>query len=243
MQSDSLASIAHPEVGGAPSAIIERRVLHEEVAGRLREWITEGVLAPGERLNERVLCSRLAVSRTPLREALKVLAAQNLVVLHPHRGASVAAPSAQDVRHLFELMAALEGLSGELAAQRHEAADLREIRALHDAMLAAHSRGDLPGYYRLNRAIHAAINACARNPMLTQTYDSVNLRIQNLRFRSNFKRAKWDAAVREHQRMLEALEARDAPALRALLEAHLRAKRDAVLEQFAPLPDTAGDAR
>jgi DNA-binding GntR family transcriptional regulator len=64
-----------------------------------------------------------------------------------------------------------------------------------------------------------------------------------LRFRSNFKRAKWDAAVREHQRMLEALEARDAPALRALLEAHLRAKRDAVLEQFAPLPDTAGDAR
>jgi DNA-binding GntR family transcriptional regulator len=213
MQSDSLASIAHPEVGGAPSAIIERRVLHEEVAGRLREWITEGVLAPGERLNERVLCSRLAVSRTPLREALKVLAAQNLVVLHPHRGASVAAPSAQ------------------------------EIRALHDAMLAAHSRGDLPGYYRLNRAIHAAINACARNPMLTQTYDSVNLRIQNLRFRSNFKRAKWDAAVREHQRMLEALEARDAPALRALLEAHLRAKRDAVLEQFAPLPDTAGDAR
>jgi DNA-binding GntR family transcriptional regulator len=222
-------------------APIARRVLHEEVAGRLREWITEGLLAPGERLNERVLCARLAVSRTPLREAFKVLAAQNLVVLHPHRGASVAAPSPQDVRHLFELMAALEGLSGELAALRHDAAELREIRALHFEMLAAHARHDLPGYYRLNRAIHAAINACARNPMLTQTYDSVNLRIQNLRFRSNFNRAKWDAAVVEHQHMLEALERRDAPAMRALLEAHLRAKLEAVLEGVAASADQASN--
>lgn len=227
----ALATVEHETAAPLPApAPIARRVLHEEVAARLREWITEGMLAPGERLNERVLCDRLAVSRTPLREAFKVLAAQNLVVLHAHRGAAVASPSAQDVRHLFELMAALEGLSGELAALRHDAADLREIRALHVEMLAAHARGDLPGYYRLNRAIHAAINACARNPMLTQTYDSVNLRIQNLRFRSNFNRAKWDAAVLEHERMLEALERRDAPAMRALLEAHLRAKLEAVLE-------------
>jgi DNA-binding GntR family transcriptional regulator len=242
MQSATVAVITDADRDGPAfeAAPIARRVLHEEVAGRLREWITEGLLAPGERLNERVLCARLAVSRTPLREAFKVLAAQNLVVLHPHRGASVAAPSPQDVRHLFELMAALEGLSGELAAQRHEAGELREIRALHFEMLAAHARGDLPAYYRLNRAIHAAINACARNPMLTQTYDSVNLRIQNLRFRSNFNRTKWDAAVAEHQRMLEALERRDAPAMRALLEAHLLAKLEAVLEGVAASPGQAG---
>jgi DNA-binding GntR family transcriptional regulator len=227
------------------SGPIARRVLHEEVAARLREWITEGVLAPGERLNERVLCDRLAVSRTPLREACKMLAAQNLVVLHPHRGASVAAPSAEDVCHLFELMAALEGLSGELAALRHDAAELREIRALHREMLTAHAAGDLPAYYRLNRAIHAAINACARNPMLTQTYDSVNLRIQHLRFRSNFNRAKWDAAVADHERMLEVLARRDASAMRALLEAHLRAKLEAVLEGVggAGAADAAAVAR
>lgn len=233
MRMDHPVLAVSPVPIAAAPAPIERRALHEEVAGRLREWITEGLLAPGERLNERVLCGRLAVSRTPLREAFRVLAAQNLVVLHPHRGATVAAPSADDVRHLFELMAALEGLSGELAAQRHDPADLREIRALHFEMLAAHARGDLPGYYRLNRAIHAAINACARNPMLTQTYDSVNLRIQHLRFRSNFNRAKWDAAVAEHERMLEALERRDARTMRALLEEHLRAKLEAVLEGAA----------
>jgi DNA-binding GntR family transcriptional regulator len=144
----------------------------------------------------------------------------------------VAALTIDSVRHLFELMSALEGLSGELAATRHTAEDLREIRALHFEMLAAHARADLPGYYRLNRAIHRAINRSARNPMLAEAYDSVNLRIQNLRFRSNFKAEKWDAAVAEHQAMLEALMARDPVRLRQQLEQHLRHKLQAVLDSF-----------
>ena len=222
-----------------PSTLpIERRALHEEVAERLREMITEGVLAPGSRLNERVLCERLGVSRTPLREAFKVLAAERLVELNPNRGAIVATLSADDVEHLFELMAALEGLSGELAARRRTAAELDEIRAMHYEMLAAHARRDLPLYYRLNRGIHEAINRCARNPELTETYDSVNLRIQNLRFRSNFNQEKWEAAVREHGAMIDALAAGDALALRDVLERHLRHKRDAVLEELRAAPAT-----
>ncbi|MCL4747517.1 MAG: GntR family transcriptional regulator [Burkholderiaceae bacterium] len=224
------------QVSGSPAAIpIERRALHEEVAGRLREMITEGVLAQGSRLNERVLCEQLRVSRTPLREAFKVLAGERLVELNPNRGAIVATLSPGDVEHLFELMASLEGLSGELAATRRSAAELDEIRAMHFEMLAAHARRDLPLYYRLNRGIHQAINRCARNPVLSETYDSVNLRIQNLRFRSNFNREKWDVAVREHGAMIEALAAGDAAALRELLELHLRHKRDAVLEELRAL--------
>ncbi len=210
----------------------ERRPLHEEVAERLRELITEGRLAPGARLNERVLCEQIGVSRTPLREAFKVLAAERLVELSPNRGASVVALSRSDVEQLFELMAALEALSGELAAARRTDGEVDEIRALHFEMLAAHARRDLPAYYALNRRIHCAINRCARNAMLTETYDSINSRIQNLRFRSNFNRDKWDAAVREHQSMLDALGARDGVALRALLDEHLRHKRDAVLEDW-----------
>ncbi len=211
---------------------IARRPLHEEVADRIRELITEGVIAPGARLNERVLSEQLKVSRTPLREAFKVLAAERLIELHPNRGASVAVLSLSDVDHLFEVMAALEGLSGELAAQRRTDAELDEIQALHFEMLAAHARRDLPAYYRLNRAIHETINRCARNPVLAETYDSVNLRIQNLRFRSNFNREKWDSAVVEHTAMVDALIRSDGPALRALLEQHLRHKRDAVLEEL-----------
>jgi len=216
-----------------PSAgATDRRPLHQEVTERLRRLITEGRLAPGARLNERVLCEQLGVSRTPLREAFKVLAAERLIELSPNRGASVVALSRADVEQLFELMGALEGLSGELAAGRRTDAEVDEVRALHFEMLAAHARRDLPAYYALNRAIHCAINRCARNAVLAETFDSVNTRIQNLRFRSNFNRERWDAAVREHQQMLEALDAGDGPALRALLEAHLRHKRDAVLEQW-----------
>lgn len=211
---------------------IDRRPLHEEVADRLRAMITEGGLAPGARLNERVLCERLRVSRTPLREAFKVLAAERLVELSPNRGASVVALSRSDVEQLFELMGALEGLAGQLAAERRTEAELAEIRALHFEMLAAHARRDLPAYYDLNRRIHVAISRCARNDMLAETYDSVNTRIQNLRFRSNFNQDKWNHAVREHQQMLEALETGNGSALRALLEIHLRNKRDAVLEQW-----------
>ncbi len=217
---------------------IDRRPLHEEVADRLRAMITEGALAPGARLNERVLCERLRVSRTPLREAFKVLAAERLVELSPNRGASVVALSRSDVEQLFELMGALEGLAGQLAAERRTEAELAEIRALHFEMLAAHARRDLPAYYDLNRRIHVAISRCARNDMLAETYDSVNTRIQNLRFRSNFNQDKWNHAVREHQQMLEALETGNGSALRALLEIHLRNKRDAVLEQW-PAIDSA----
>jgi DNA-binding GntR family transcriptional regulator len=231
---DFSAVMSGEPAASAPARPIARRALHEEVADRLREWITEGRLAPGARLNERVLCTELDVSRTPLREAFKVLAAERLIELHPNRGATVATLSIDDVRHLFELMSALEGLSGELAALRHTADDLREIRALHFEMLAAHARADLPAYYRLNRAIHRAINRSARNPMLAEAYDSVNLRIQNLRFRSNFKAEKWDAAVAEHQGMLEALTARDPARLRLQLEQHLQHKFQAVLAGLTP---------
>lgn len=235
MENHQLLTTGELPPAAPPAAAVQpiaRRPLHEEVAERLRELITEGHLASGARLNERVLCERLQVSRTPLREALKVLAAERLVELHPNRGASVAALSVADVGSLFELMAALEGLSGELAAQRRTVAEVDEIRALHDEMLAAHARRDLPAYYRLNRRIHQRINRCARNPVLCETYDSVNLRIQNLRFRSNFHRDKWDSAVAEHTAMVDALARADGPGLRALLERHLRHKRDAVLEEL-----------
>lgn len=225
-------AVPEPSAPNAAVLAIGRRALHQEVAERLRGLLTEGKLAPGERLNERVLCEQLNVSRTPLREALKVLATERLVELSPNRGARVVALSRSAVAELFELMAALEGLAGELAAIRRDAAELAHIQALHAEMLDAHGRRDLPTYYDRNRRIHLAISRCARNAALAETYDSVNTRIQNLRFRSNFDPDKWDQAVREHVAMVEALEARDGPGLRRLLETHLHHKRDAVLEQW-----------
>lgn len=209
---------------------IARTALPEAVAERLRTLIIEGELAPGARLNERELSERLGVSRTPLREAFRMLAADGLLVQLPNRGAQVVALSPDDVRHAFEVMASLEGLSGELACQRVTAADIADLRALQDEMEVAHRRHDLPNYYRVNRAIHDRLNAIAANPILTHTFRTLNTRLHALRFRSNLVQGKWDQAVAEHRDMITALAARDGARLRDLLIRHLRAKLQAVLE-------------
>jgi DNA-binding GntR family transcriptional regulator len=217
------------------------RTLPASTAERLRELITEGELAPGTRLNERALCDRLGISRTPLREAFRLLAADGLVELLPNRGATVVSLSGADIRESFEVMSALEALSGELACRHITAAEIAEIKALTFEMLACHAREDLPAYYRFNRMIHDRLNLAARNAVLTRSYRSLNLRIQNLRFRSNFDREKWNRAAREHAQMVEALEARDGARLAAILRTHLHQKGEAVLDALIAQSDAAAE--
>jgi DNA-binding GntR family transcriptional regulator len=217
-----------------PGALpIDRQGLTSAVIAKLRDMIIEGTLPPGTRLNERVLCEQLQVSRTPLREAFKTLAGEGLVDILPNRGAIVAEMSIADIQQTFEVMGALEGLSGQLACERVSDAKIAEIKALHYEMLAAHARRDLPSYYRVNHQIHDLINAAARNDVLTATYMQLNARIQSLRFRSNFNQDKWNIAVKEHNEMLDALEKRDGEKLRDILQLHLRNKRDAVVADLS----------
>jgi DNA-binding GntR family transcriptional regulator len=211
---------------------IPRASLHEQVAMRLRQMLVEGAIAPGAKLNERELCEVLEVSRTPLREAIKMLAAEGLVELLPNRGAIALQLDEGSIRHTFEVMGGLEALSGELAAQRITDDELAEIRALHFEMLAAYTRRDLSAYYRLNSRIHRAINAAAKNPVLCDTYDRVNARLQALRFRSNQHGEKWKDAVEEHEKMIDALTRRDGAALRSVLASHLANKLQVVLQQL-----------
>jgi DNA-binding GntR family transcriptional regulator len=219
-----------PSPAAAPRlAGIDRQGLASAVTMRLRDMIIEGTLPAGTRLNERVLCEQLAVSRTPLREAFKVLAGEGLIELLQNRGAQVAELSITDIEQTFEVLGALEGLSGQLACQRITEGEITEIRALHYEMLAAHARRDLAAYYKINHVIHDRINASAGNAVLTATYLQMNARIQNLRFRSNFNQDKWNAAMKEHSAMLDALERRDGETLHAILERHLLTKRDTVV--------------
>lgn len=209
---------------------IARSSLPEAAAERLRSLIIEGQLAPGVRLNERELSEQLGVSRTPLREAFRMLAADGLLIQLPNRGAQVVCLSRDDIQHAFEVMAALEGLSGELAAARVTEPDLEALRGFQSEMELAHARRDLPTYYRVNRAIHDRINAVAGNPILTHSFRTLNARLHALRFRSNLVQAKWDHAVEEHREMIEALAARNGERLRDLLVRHVRTKLHTVLE-------------
>ncbi|MEZ5660855.1 MAG: GntR family transcriptional regulator [Burkholderiaceae bacterium] len=213
-----------------------RQVLHREAAQRLRQLLVEGEIAPGAKLNERELSTRLQVSRTPLREAIRTLAAEGLVELLPNRGAFAVRFSEHDIADTFEVIAGLEAQSAELAAQRITDTELAELRALHFEMLAAYLRRDLSAYYRRNAQIHDAINAAARNPVLRELYRTVNARLQALRFRSNFDERKWARAVEEHETMITMLAARDAEGLRRPMIEHLTHKRDAVLDLLHQRP-------
>ena len=217
------------EATSAPLAKLTRQHLHDSVVEHLRHLIVEAILPAGIKLNERELCETLGISRTPLREALKVLAAEGLIEIAPNRGASVAKMSETEIWETFELMSALEALSGELACERITTIELAEIKALHYAMLSCKAQNDLPGYYSHNQEIHNRINAAARNTVLSQTYLSLNRRLQALRFKSNFQPDKWDRAAQDHDDMIKALEARDGKALAAILRKHLLDKREAVL--------------
>jgi DNA-binding GntR family transcriptional regulator len=221
---------------------IARRPLHDEVVARLRAAIIENRFAPNERLNERVLCDRYSISRTPLREALKVLAQEGLVTLLPHRGAVVTPLTVAELEQTIEVMRPLEELAGALVVQRIDDAGLAEIRALHHEMCAFHARRDLPNYFRTNQAIHQRLVEETGNRILTLTYEGLNTRIRRFRYRANLAQERWDQAVAEHTVMLEALTARDGLRLGRLMSQHLVNKAEAVKadlrrdEASPPLP-------
>ncbi len=215
----------------APLALAgTRRPLHEETINRLRDLIVRGELAPGARLNERVLTAQLGVSRTPLREAIKLLATEGLVELLPNRGAVVAPIEPARIAETLAVMGALESLAGELACAQASDRDIAEIRALHYEMLAMHARGDLDGYFRYNQAIHLRLVEASSNAVLAQTYRQLNANVRRVRYMANLSPERWDAAVKEHEAILAALAARDAARLKRLLRDHLSAKLATVLE-------------
>lgn len=205
----------------AAIAPIRRPTLHDEVVGRLRDLIVEGALAGGTRIHEGRLCEQLGVSRTPLREALKVLANEGLVDLLPNRGAVVRPVTAKDTRDMLRVLGRLEALAGELACANATDAEIAELRAVHDRMLELHAAGNTMEYFKLNQAIHTGIVRIARNPALQSVHENLQARVKRIRFVPHDFGVAPAEPVREHERMMEALVARDGKRLGQLLDEHM----------------------
>src|SRR6201998_4053232 len=219
-----------------PAAASERedQSLHDEILTRLRDHIVEGNTPDGGRIPERQLCEMLGISRTPLREALKVLAAEGLVELLPNRGARVRALSEQDISELFDVMGGLEGLAGRLACENITDEEIADIERLHYEMYGFYLRRDTHGYFHINQLIHAKIVEASRNATLKAAYANFAGRIRRVRYSANFarKRERWGEAMREHETILDALRRRAGSELSDILFHHLRAKRAAALEHL-----------
>ena len=208
-------------IGSGADSAREDLSLHDEILSRLRDHIVEGNIPDGSRVPERQLCEMLKISRTPLREALKVLASEGLVELLPNRGARVRQLSEHDLGELFDVMGGLEGLAGRLACERITDAEIAEIERLHYEMYGFYLHRDMHGYFHVNQLIHQKIVEASRNTTLMTTY-------------ANFarKRERWGEAMREHETILDALRRRAGSELSDILFAHLRNKRTAAVEHL-----------
>jgi DNA-binding GntR family transcriptional regulator len=215
--------------------IILRRSLHDELAARLRDMIVDGELKPAQKVPEAELCERFGVSRTPMREALKVLAAEGLINLLPNRGAVVAKITLQEIEELFPIMGALEALAGELACEKIDERTLAEILRLHETMVGHYKRGDWLRYSKLNRSIHEAIFAAAGNVSLSAFYQQLIFRIHSIRFVAKKSPMRWREAVEEHKQMMAALEQRDGKKLAKIMVVHLQHKMESVNEALKEL--------
>ncbi len=212
-----------------PQAIV-RKSLHHELVDRLQTLIINSELPPGSKVPEKSLCDQFGVSRTPLREALKVLASDGLVRLEPNRGAWVTQVTVEEVDEVFPVLGAMEALSGELACKHITDAEIDAVRALHAQMLESYERRDLDAYFSINQEIHRAILLAARNGTLTTSCQALALRMQRARYMANMTEGRWFEAVQEHEKILEYLVARDGRNLAATLLNHMEAKRASVVK-------------
>lgn len=203
--------------------------LHAEVAQQLRNMILNLELKPGEKIDEPALCERFGVSRTPLREALKVLSMEGLIVLAPHRGARVALTSVEDVRDLFPIIGALEALAAELACQQVTELQIESLQLLHDEMVICYRTEDAAGYAERNREIHNTLFNIAGNAQLTQLYLHLSARTHAVRYVARKAPTDWAQAVAEHEQILEALRRRDGEQLGKILKEHLAGKAQVVI--------------
>jgi DNA-binding GntR family transcriptional regulator len=207
--------------------------LHADLVSQLRDFIVEGHLTAGLRVPERELCERFNVSRTPLREALKVLAAEGLIELLPNRGARVRQFSETDIRNLFQVISGLDFVAGRLACARITDDEIAEIERLHLEMYSHYLRRELADYFRLNQKIHQAIVQAAGNPVLSANYAKLNAVVRRLRYSANLlRRDRLGDAMREHEQIIDALRRRAGEELGMLMFQHIQSKCEAVCEHL-----------
>jgi DNA-binding GntR family transcriptional regulator len=215
-----LIANGNKQAGRTSRGRLHRAGLYNDIADRLREMIQEGELAPGSRILEKELCEYFDISKTPLREALKVLAAEGLVTHRQHVGYRVAAIDIDEIEAAFEVLHGLEETAGRYLALRLTDDTLSAIERRHQTMAGHHQGGKRAAYFRLNQEIHQMIIDAARNPVLSAIYSSLMTKIHRARGVVNADAARWQESIAEHDAIISAMRARDGDTLARLLREH-----------------------
>jgi DNA-binding GntR family transcriptional regulator len=204
--------------------------LHDDVASQLRNYIFDGQLRPGSFIDEVTLCELWSISRTPLREALKVLTAEGLVRHEPRRGCFVNEVTQQDLDDIFPVIALLEGRCAFDATQRATPADVQALEVWHQRLQQHAEAGRINDYYEANFAIHEAIIQLANNKWLAQTIDGLRKILKLARLQQLHAPGRLKQSLAEHLAIFVALKAGDAEGADFAMRNHLLQQREALLE-------------
>ena len=203
---------------------LRRASMHEEVATRLRSMVFERQLAPGQWIDELGLAREWQISRTPLREALKVLAAEGLVTSVPRQGSRVTEMSEDDADELFPVMALLEGRCAFEAVRKASDADVKGLRRLHDVLEKHAAAHNIDGYYRANHDFHTRVQSLAGNRWLDRATNELRRFLRLLRGRQLNWPGRMAASINEHRVLIDAIEQRDAARAERVMHDHLIAQ-------------------
>ncbi|MBT0958644.1 GntR family transcriptional regulator [Alphaproteobacteria bacterium KMM 3653] len=212
-----------------PESIL-RKTLSATVESDIEQRIVEGVYGPGDRLDEEELSAKLGVSRTPVREALRKLAAHGLVTIRPRAGATVARPSMAEIIDLFEVVSELEAFAARLAAHRATDTQMRAIQQAYKACGKLAASKDAQAYFDANRIFHGAIWAAANNPALTEQIMSVDKRLAPYRRQITFHPTRKQDSESEHDQIAQALAARQQDVAERAMRDHVMILSDDALQ-------------
>jgi len=211
--------------------IIVNSIAHE-VTHQVREMIRTGAIEEGSRISEKQLGEAMGVSRTPVREALRVLAAEGLIELVPRKGAFVTKPRFEDVRDMFEVMSLLEGLCARVAAEKMSASALAQLEALHQELEEHYQRRDREAYLQCNHRYHTYVQKIAGNRILSEVLDSMRQKFLLYRFRQLSQPERFDQSIQEHRALLEAFRQRDSEQAQRLMRHHLMQQCEALVSLY-----------
>ena len=227
----------------APKQALQRHSLHDQLVAKLREMILNGELGPGSALPEKMLCDGFGVSRTPLREAFKVLASEGLIELRPHRTPRITPIDPGEIAAVFEVMVALERLVGLRSASLATPEQIAVIEAMHAELVALHRDGSRAGYFRMNQRIHAEIARLSGNPVLQATWTALTAKILRARSLANFDARRWNESIDEHENFTALMRAGEVENFADALSEHMRRTGAAVCAMLAAslqTPEGAG---
>jgi DNA-binding GntR family transcriptional regulator len=220
-------------------SMIRVETLSVEIAKRIREMIRKGVLKKGDRIIEKDLTQTLGISRTPLREALRILSAEGLIELIPNKGARVAQPSMRDIREMFWVMSILEGTCARVCAEKMTEDSLKRLESLHRKLKQHCQAKDHEKYMAVNHTYHSLIQELAGSKILSEVINGLRQKILLYRYRQIYEPNRLEASMREHEALQEAFRRKDSEAADQLAKKHLLNQCEVLETVYPETPDSS----